>query len=224
MAAPRQGNTKARRNRDFPVIFQGFLGITYNLFLVSSERVCFAARPGIGDRVQGQGLAAFCFSCSEVSGTERGIWGHSLFAARPKGLAAKKQSVPLPSANVLQNTVKLVEAVVADDQLAGAFLRVIESHLRPQFLRHLDLEAPNIAVSARCAAFGRAWPTALHALDEPLRLTNRQTLLDDLARGIELLCCVRDRRAERAHDPSLAAGPQATASLSPTGPAAAAGC
>ena len=95
---------------------------------------------------------------------------------------------------MLQNAVELIEAVIADDELSGAFLRMSNADFRTEFLGNLDLEAPDIAVDRRDPFHRLACSTVLHVLDEFLGLADRQAFLYDLTSGVELLYRVRDRQ------------------------------
>ena len=80
-----------------------------------------------------------------------GRWGRSAGGSNcPSGSMSRLPGRFLP--DVLQDAVQLIEAVVAYDQFASAFPRVVYANLGTQLLRHLDFQATDVPVDRRSLA------------------------------------------------------------------------
>src|SRR5688500_20183545 len=73
---------------------------------------------------------------------------------------------PTQSAYMVENTVELVERVVADDEFALARGRVLHGDLRTQLLAQLAFELADVRIDARCARFGRGLRLRSPAFDQ----------------------------------------------------------
>src|SRR5215207_4527298 len=86
---------------------------------------------------------------------------------------------PTRSAYMVENTVELVERVVADDEFALARGRVLHGDLRTQLFAQLAFELANVRIDARRALCGRGLRLRSQALDQRFGLAHRQVLLLD---------------------------------------------
>src|SRR5688572_24811243 len=80
---------------------------------------------------------------------------------------------PTRSTYMVENTVELVERVVADDEFALARGRVLHSDLRTQLFAQLAFEFANVRIDARRALCGRSLRLRSQALDQRLGLAHR---------------------------------------------------
>ena len=99
--------------------------------------------------------------------------GQSPFLERaltPLGGARKGAATCL--AEVFQDAVEFIEAVVPDDDLASAIGGVIHADFRAQLLRYLDFEASNICVLGQCFFRRLGCLSTLETPDEFLGVSN----------------------------------------------------
>src|SRR5579871_94646 len=99
-----------------------------------------------------------------------------------------------------EDTVQLVQTVVADDEPALASARMLDRDLRAQLLAELLLQSRDIGIGA-CSRLAGRRGGFLQAAHEGFRLADRQSLAGYQRRDLDLLSPLgqREQRAGMAH-------------------------